>query len=103
MKESKAAPKRKSSGKPESEEEAKERKLIRTAMYIPSNIKQRLKEWSIDYGVPQSQLSIVGFWLLKKAIENNEIDIESMRSRSESPKFAYNLELDQFVDDFDDD
>jgi hypothetical protein len=50
---------------------------------------------SIEYGVPQSQ--IVAYLLIEGAerLHTGEIDLAALRSRSTSPKFAYNLQLDE--------
>lgn len=61
-------------------------------------IRRLLRAWSGHYGVPQSQMVMLAIIELEKLIEIDGIDIESMRSKSDSPKFAYNLELDEMIE-----
>ena len=79
---------------------AEKRKAQRTTFDLPPPVKQQFWQWSIDYGIPQSQLAVVAAWLLKRAIASGHVDLEAIRVRSDSPKFAYNLTLDEFVKEF---
>jgi len=60
-------------------------------------IRRLLRVWSGRYGVPQSQMVMLAVVELKGLIESGEISIEAMRSESDSPKFAYNLELNEAI------
>ena len=88
--------------KPQPTLKQSEKEYERATLYLPPSMKTTLRRWSIDYGVPQSQIAIVALWLLKKAIDDDAIDITTMRTRSDSPRFAYNLDLDELIVDFDD-
>lgn len=75
----------------------RERRARRATFDLPPAIREKLADLSIEYGVPQSQ--IVALLLLHgfERIEAGEIDPAERREKSTSPKFAFNLVLDDLL------
>lgn len=80
---------------------AQKRRDRRLTFDLPPQIKKKCLDWSIEYGVPQSQMAVVAFWLLNNAIAQGDVDINALQTKSDSPKFAYNLDLADLIADFD--
>lgn len=76
------------------------RRPKRATYDIPPELKELIAELAIDYGLPQSQ--IVAALLIEgvEALATGKIELEP-RERSESPKFAYNLDLSAWLDRLD--
>ncbi len=73
----------------------------RTRKNIDANpkIANIIKEMSIELGVPESQLwnlfSVYGIG----AFQRGKINLDAIKRRSTSPKFRWNLDLDDLLDD----
>ena len=73
----------------------RERRARRATFDLPPEVRRKIADLSVRYGVPQSQ--IVTLLLIDgiERIEAGEIDPGELRERSTSPKFAYNLDLEE--------
>lgn len=68
---------------------------VRATYYIHPELKQKVEDLSIEFGVPQSQIVALLLYYSIEDLEHGKIDLSGLLTRSTSPKFRYNIDLEK--------
>lgn len=79
--------------KTKEQEKIRSRRAKRATYDLPPELKKKVAELSIKYGVPQSQIVAFLLYASIEDIKNNRVNLSDFRTESTSPKFAYNIDL----------
>jgi len=83
----------------EREKKKKERDKIRrrrpyhTTYDIPVELRQRIKDIAERHSVPASQIATLGLLMLVQAMEEGQVDVNTYKVPSRSPRYDWNLVL----------
>lgn len=71
--------------------------LERATYYIPPELKNEIRSLSVEYGVPQSQIVVLLLIYSIEDLRSGAIPLERFLVRSDSPKFAHNIDFDSLA------